>query len=134
MDRRGFLSFLLGLGLSGAFQCFFSRKGLASGDPAEQLCRKLRQVYDCLESASAIGREYLRIVPEEAHNTVLLDHICRRSALNRARLMVSDVPATRDVLRLWIRKDFEQGRTVLVNGWLLSQTEIRLCALTAIST
>ena len=28
-----------------------------------------------------------------------------------------------------IQQDFEAGRTVVVNGWVLSQTEARQCAL-----
>ncbi len=133
-DRRGFLSLLMGLGLVGVSQCFLLRRVLANGDPADQLCDRLPKVYDCLESAQIIGQKYLRTAPEEAHKRVLLDLICRGSASNQAQLLVSDVPTTRSVLQEWIRKDFELGRTVLVNGWMLSQTETRLCALSAVST
>lgn len=133
-DRRGFLSFLVRLGLISAFQFFPLREVLASGGPADQLSDRLSKVFDCRESASVIGQEYLRIAPKEAHKTVLLDLMCQGSLSNQERLLVSDIPAARSVLQEWIRKDFELGRTVLVNGWFLSQTETRLCALTALST
>ena len=133
-ERRSFLSFLLGMSLVGVSQCFFLRRVLADSDPAEQLCQKLSSVYVCLGSAQVIGREYLRIVPEEAQKKILMNHICRGSVSNQARLLRSDVLATRKLLQEWIRTDFEAGRTVLVNGWLLSQTESRICALMAIST
>ena len=132
-DRRGFLSLLLGLSLVGVSQCFFLCRIFADSNPTEQLFDKLIRIYDCLGSTQMIGREYLRIVTEEAQKTALLNHICRGSISNQARLLRSDMPGARKLLQKWIRKDFEMGRTVLVNGWILSQTESRLCALTALT-
>lgn len=132
-NRRRFLSLLAGLGLTGAFQFSLLRRGLANGHSADQLRDRLSKVYHCPESAKVIGLEYLRTTPEEAHKAVLLELICRRSASNQSRLLKSDDPTMRRVLQKWIRKDFELGRTVFVNGWMLSQTEARLCAVTALS-
>lgn len=133
-DRRGFLSFLVRLSLVGASQLFPLQKVLASGDSEARPSDKLCQVCNCRESASVIGREYLRIAPDEAHKSVLVDLICQGSPLNQGSLPVSDIPTARMALQELIRKDFELGRTVLVNGWLLSRTESRICALITLST
>jgi hypothetical protein len=37
--------------------------------------------------------------------------------------------AVREMLNKETKTDFETGRTVLVNGWILSLTEVRQCAL-----
>ena len=38
----------------------------------------------------------------------------------------------REILLQQIREDFEQECTVNIEGWILSQTEAHLCALTAL--
>jgi hypothetical protein len=38
----------------------------------------------------------------------------------------------REILLQQIREDFEQERTMNFGGWILSQAEARLCALTAL--
>ena len=58
------------------------------------------------ERVRDIGEQYRRLVPDESDWMRLSGPI---SAL--------------------VRRDFETGRTVLVNGWVLSVTEARQCAL-----
>ena len=133
-DRREFLRLLSRLCLVGISQSLFLSRVFAKNDPTDRLCDKLSKAYECLESARVVGREYLRIVPEEAQKKILLDLVCRGSTSNKAKLLSSDIPTMRKLLQQSIRKDFETGRTVFINGWMLSQTESRVCALTVVST
>ena len=65
----------------------------------------------------SVGRQYLSDQPEEASRAVL-------AAL---------VPANKAEISVLVREDFELGRLVDIDGWLLSRTECRVCALAVIS-
>jgi hypothetical protein len=74
-------------------------------------------------SARHVGRAYLQHVPGDADRGHLLVQL-------RARF---DDKPSREKLMACCREDFAAGRTVTVNGWVLSQTEARLCALAALA-
>ena len=77
------------------------------------------------ESARAVGRVYLEATPAEASLATLLERLdCE--ALSR------DPGDARAELRARHRRDFREGRTVTLDGWLLSRTEARLCAVAAL--
>ena len=64
-------------------------------------------------SVREIGRRYRELVPTE-------------SQINGLRAVLLAQPSA---LRRQVRDDFARGRTILVDGWLLSVTEARQCAL-----
>jgi hypothetical protein len=71
-----------------------------------------------------IGAQYQRLIPAEVGARALQSAI-RASLPWSARLPWShrvDVPAL-------VREDFARGRTIEVQGWILSATEARQCAL-----
>ncbi len=76
-------------------------------------------------SAEMVGLAYLAGHPAEADS----EHLLRK--------ILAGAPNTFDPLRSWLsakgREDFAHGRTVQVQGWLLSQTEARRCALAALA-
>lgn len=83
------------------------------------------------DSARRIGRAYLAERPAEAD-------------ADRLRMLIAqDVPglvhagiapaALRRAVAARQHRDFAERRTVLVRGWLLSQTEARLCALATLT-
>ena len=89
----------------------------------------LEAVFGHPDSARRIGEAYLSRYPQEAD-----------AALLRTRIAGSPEDATRVLdgmrggeLAGWVRdrqrEDFRDGRTVVVDGWMLSSTEARLCAL-----
>jgi hypothetical protein len=98
-------------------------------DPAAS---KLADVWARRDSAAIVGREYLRHVPGEADVAVLLGLIGSTWPGGGAELRDSSTEKLRDSLRQQQREDFEHGRVVNVGGWILSVTEARVCALTAI--
>ena len=86
--------------------------------------------FDHVESAAAVGREYLRLVPEERDGARLRQRIladCRET-------MAAGRPPRRLRAAVMARQrlDFEAGRTVRIEGWVLSRTEARLCGLAAL--
>lgn len=71
-----------------------------------------------------LGVRYRQMVPEENRETAL------RGAITDGGQRGLRFPWTsRPSLARQVRDDFADGRTVLVNGWVLSATEARQCAL-----
>ncbi len=79
-------------------------------------------VLGSVEAVCDIGRCYRALVPDEDDAGVL----------TRA-LAPSPTDATADDVERWmagrVRQDFAEGHTVTVQGWILSVTEARQCAL-----
>jgi hypothetical protein len=89
------------------------------------------RLFDELGPARRVGRAYLDDNPEEANEQALVRLLNEEPAWQG----VWDAPPARiaDVARRSIRRDYLNGRTVPVEGWILSRTEARLCALTTFS-
>ena len=95
----------------------------------DYMSQDLSKVFDGYKVyAVSVGESYLQCAPHEADPMVL-------AALLRidARNLPKDKAALRLYVRDRIRQDFAEGRTTDVNGWILSSTEARLCAITAIA-
>jgi hypothetical protein len=71
-----------------------------------------------------LGVRYRQMVPSENRETALRAAISS-GARHGLRLPWTAHPS----LTEQVRDDFAEGRTVLVNGWVLSATEARQCAL-----
>lgn len=70
------------------------------------------------QTIKSVGAAYLRQVPDEAS----------------VRDLVGNLPnSSSAVLEEVIRKDFNTGNHVIVDGWILSVTEARQCALASIA-
>lgn len=82
------------------------------------------------DSAARIGRLYLRRFPGEADARRLASMILGQASAPAA------APSAPDALRRQVaqrrRQDFATGETVRVEGWILSRSEARLCALAAL--
>lgn len=87
--------------------------------------RVLRSLIAHPESAAQLGRAYLAARPDEASASRLTSLI-----LDERATVTGDEPAR---VTAHVGEDFEAGRVVVVNGWILSLTEARLCALCAVS-
>lgn len=80
-------------------------------------------------AAQVIGRAYLRVAPGEADANLLAGILVRRDPALDVRRNPPDDRRIVGILRDRIAKDFETGHTVRIDGWVLSKTEARLCAL-----
>ena len=103
--------------------------GTATSPGLDPLASKLNGFFHDKDSARVVGREYLRIVPAEADALKLAELICAGRPERYAELSHASMVKVRRMLLHQQREDFDQGRIVNVKGWILSQTEARLCAL-----
>jgi hypothetical protein len=130
--RRSFLRMLFFLGAT-AFLRRANVFGTTDISHAEDwVSSKLANFFHNKESARAIGLEYLRIVPAEANARQLTHLICSPWAQRYDETAHADAAKIKTILLRQQREDFEMGRIVELQGWILSQTEARLCALAAL--
>ena len=78
------------------------------------------------ERTREIGTLYRAAVPQESTAAAL------RSAISSSR-PTGFALSFRPPIETQVHDDFEDGRTILVGGWVLSQTEARQCALYSLS-
>ena len=132
ITRRGFLiavAYLISsrlLPFDGNFDAFHK------AGKREPLPEKLAKFYIDKKSAKVVGLAYLRSVPSEARVELLVDRICSFNGSLRGELAQADAQKIRELMLSRQRQDFEHERVVNIRGWILSETECRLCALTAL--
>ena len=78
-----------------------------------------------------MGRAYLARTPEENDWQVLVGKLRAETLLFERR--AHEAKNVRAALKHQCIRDFSEGRTVLVDGWMVSSTEARLCAVLALS-
>lgn len=130
--RREFLAVAGGAGATALVVAFRPWRVLVETASAAAPPERLAGLFRDPESARRIGRAYLRQTPGEAKTGLL------------AGLVTADLPGgvtgisglseaeLRERLSRQMVDDFAQGRTATVQGWVLSLTEARLCALTTL--
>jgi hypothetical protein len=133
IHRRQFLLFTLGI--TGSLVAGSKLSGAAVGwlAPENLLHSKLTGLFMHQESAQAIGRAYLQSHPQAADARTLESQIAQSLASDRKQLIAADSRSLSELLAERIRQDFEAEQIVKVQGWILSVTEARLCALTVLA-
>ena len=71
------------------------------------------------------GKAYLQKTPAENDDIKLIQLLAGNSSIADS----SDEKAIHQYLEEKIKQDFEEGKTILVKGWVLAVTEARQCAL-----
>jgi hypothetical protein len=130
LDRRAFLAG------SGAIVAALAAPALASlfgCDRRPTLAQALVGFYSDPASAARIGRAVLAAVPAEATAEAVVAALAGDRRAELEALAASDPGALRALLQKQHRSDFEDGRTVSIDGWVLSRTEARLCAVAALA-
>jgi hypothetical protein len=89
----------------------------------------LAQLLSAVDSAGVVGREYLRHHPDE-RDPERVQHVL--SVALGGRLEGLDPTVLRERVKRRVRQDFAEDQVTLVDGWILSITEARLCALAAL--
>lgn len=119
--RRDLLVGGVALGLGGAAAIWFETSGRADLHlRADELLARLPAA--ARRGAAALGRRYLAQHPEESDPDRLRRYVGEA---------VADGSAPR--LRDRIRSEFARGELVAVDGWQITRTEARLCALAALA-
>ena len=132
LSRRVFLQMLLSLNVY-IFSCpAYSHAQKDASHSFDPLPSKLASLFHHKQSAKKVGLEYLKIAPREADISLLSNLICSFDGEYRVKLLHADAGGFRELLRQRLCLDFEQDHIVTVHGWILSVTEARLCALTAL--
>jgi hypothetical protein len=70
-----------------------------------------------------IGQQYRALHRSEADASAI------RSAILDSRPLAARLGVTKPSIGTLVHDDFEDGRTVVLDGWILSVTEARQCAL-----
>jgi hypothetical protein len=124
LDRRGIL---IAGGIAAAGVAGY---GAAGAIGAATRCSKITAASEAAaRSARRIGLAYLRVHPEEASEVGLMTAVAARSALTRALNAAPDMAAVFCILDDVVRADFAAGEIVKCDGWILSKSEARVCAL-----
>lgn len=92
---------------------------------------RLTRVFSNTRSAGIVGQRYLASNPLEADTAVLAARIAG-DMRHYLRLSSAATPRLRALLAERQKRDFAEGRTVTIDGWILSVTEARLCAIVAL--
>jgi hypothetical protein len=79
------------------------------------------------DAVRAVGEAYLRQLGRDTSRDAVV--AAARGALDAIDRSRDQAGAIRALVRA-VREDFERGRTVQVEGWILSRTEAEICALT----
>jgi hypothetical protein len=116
--RRDVLRALVAIGVLGPWSA------VACGDDPE-----FRWLFESPGEAAFLGGLYLAAAPGEADPARLQ----RVLGLDAARDRAGGADAL-ERLRARHRADFAEGDVVVLQGWLLSRTELRMCALVQLST
>jgi hypothetical protein len=109
-----------------------SVRSASSASSSSSSAMRLAGLFARGQSAPRIGRVYLRQAPGERDATTLVRLIADSLAVDAAALHRMDGGALRQRIERRIRQDFAKSRTTSVDGWVLSVTEARLYATTAL--
>jgi hypothetical protein len=100
----------------------------------DHLARQLARLVPHPESARRIGAAYLAAKPQEADVMTLIELLCPElngRGLNKG-LQTPPRAQLRQQLAARRNDDFSEGRIVRLKGWIVADTEARLCALVAL--
>ena len=88
-------------------------------------------LFSDVESAKTVGKRYISLNSHSISHAVLLNN----SGLDiRDRLKFLNRSSLKKELNERCKKDFIAGHTILIDGWILSRSEISLCGLLALDS
>jgi len=117
MNRRRFLA------LTATVAAGMASSACASGGDAAALGKPDLLVALGPDAVRRLGRRYRENVPRERDAPRI------EAAITASRPWAARIGVSHSTLSDQVRDDFEAGHTVVVDGWLLSVTEARQCAL-----
>jgi hypothetical protein len=133
MKRREFI----GIAAAGAAGVVLPTPSRAEATRASTLARpRLLGILHDERMVAEIGRRYRETVPSEDNVDVLTRAILGAPApdLHASIGRATEISAMRLRIDEWVQRDFNEGRTVTLHGWIVSLTEARQCALFSLLT
>lgn len=128
MTRRAVVASLAGSALGVLLRPVIRWAGCPNDTDAE-FARDLSEMFGTRAGRRVIGRAYLRARPADGNPVALLAAVRSSSLLAEVDLACLPPEGRRAWLARQVRQDFREGHTTSVEGWVLSVTEARLCAL-----
>lgn len=125
LSRREFA-----LAASGAALAFAPPPAIAAG-AAESLPERFAGLIANRHSAAALGRAILG--ETRADGDAITARLCARIALSPDAALAQPAAALQRACAEQMRRDFANGDTVMLDGWMLSATEADLYALASIA-
>lgn len=101
-------------------------------DAGSTAAGRLAELLPHAAGAARLGRRYLALAPAEADRRRLLDALSKDHAGLAVASRTGADGEIRGVVGGCRQRDFVAGNTVTIDGWILSRTEARLCALVAL--
>ena len=130
ISRRGLILSVLFIAATSRSYWTIKPSGVPTLDP--ERC-SLAEVFSCKDSARALGIRYVAATPSEADAPALRRLVLARLCDSEAATNTSARPINlRQALRRKISEDFSAGDVIILDGWVMSRTECRVCALTAL--
>jgi hypothetical protein len=130
VTRRGLLTTIAhGTGLLAVTLLGARAHGACAGMSADAVTLRLRALLSNPSGARRIGALYLQQAATTADATHLTGELLSALQLTRAQALGLRRDRLSRCFSLAVRGDFAAGRTVCLDGWLLSRTEARTCAL-----
>ena len=133
ISRRAFLRWLLLVAVVPLLNRLRMLRWFGALDQRDPLVRTLTAVFRHSASAAAVGAAYLQQKPNEAHQRRLADLIVSADPILCRDITTARGEHVRRRLEQCHRADLANSRTVKIDGWIVSLTEARLCALVALS-
>jgi hypothetical protein len=124
ISRRRFLIGVAGTGAA----LLFSVLGIRFWRNMDSLLLENALGRTTLLHGRVVGQKYLALFPNEADHERLMHGIFGAADT----LQSKNTRGVREFLRSRGNDDFEKGSIVVIDGWILSQTEARLAALAAL--
>ena len=126
MKRRTFLIFTILAGTTVAAPLLYRKYHyVLSGSPL--LYPSVLSHICSDEMLRQIGTSYRALFPQDNSEEQLLALLLNDKAVKKAQS--SNSPLIAEQLEREIQKDFSDNKTIIINGWVLSVTEARQCAL-----
>jgi hypothetical protein len=116
---------LLGVGAYGTLRW-------ASRADADGVVHRLLAALRERRSAAAVGRAFLAVYPGERDAERLAQDIMASVGGRDPALAAGGTRDLRQAISRQIRRDFASSLVVSVDGWILSETEAKLCGLAAL--
>lgn len=127
ISRRTALSMgaVLGLLAGRPGMALSAGSGAASADVASHIRRLLEEIFGDGAAPRALGEAYLESHPHERSAGVLIREILGGQA-------PTDAPALARLVAARRTREFGTSQTIVLDGWVLTRSEARLCALTVL--
>jgi len=127
MKRRTFLVSAAVLGSGAGIATWVATR--ASYSPAEQAVLSVAEQLADDPDVVLVGKAYLEQTDAETDQRALIEQLAESLPAVKP---VDESGAGNESVIQQVQADFDEGRTVMVEGWTMSVTESQLCALAAL--